>query len=157
VKLNTLKNRNILEVGAESLYYQALRQLGIDNYLKNRGWDDELVNLATTHIISRTVYPASELKTVSWIKENSDVCELTGYDIEKVTKDKLYEISKKLYEEKSGLENHLSRCTNELFNLHDKIILYDLTNTYFEGQMKNSRIAKRRRSKEKRSAAKLIV
>jgi transposase len=157
VNLNTLKNKNIREIGAESLCYQALRQLKIDNYLKARGWDDEQVSLATTHIISRTVYPASELKTVSWIKENSAVCELTGYDIEKVTKDKLYEISKKLYEEKSGLENHLSRCTNELFNLQDKIILYDLTNTYFEGRMNNSQMAKRGRSKEKRSDCKLIV
>jgi hypothetical protein len=157
VKLNTLKNKNIREVGAESLCYQALRQLGIDHYLKTRGWDDEHVNLAVTHIISRTVYPASELKTVSWIKENSAVCELTGYDIEKVTKDKLYEISKKLYQEKSGLENHLSKCTNDLFNLQDKIILYDLTNTYFEGRMKNSKMAKFGRSKEKRSDAKLIV
>jgi transposase len=113
--------------------------------------------LATTHIISRAVYPASELKTVSWIKENSSVCELTGYDIEKVTKDKLYEISKKLYLEKSGLENHLSRCTNELFNLQDQIILYDLTNTNFEGRMKNSKKAQFGRSKEKRSDAKLIV
>jgi hypothetical protein len=93
VKLNTLRNKNIREVGAESLCYQALRQLGIDNYLKSRGWDDQQVSLAATHIISRTVYPASELKTVSWIKENSGVCELTGYDPEKVTKDKLYEIS----------------------------------------------------------------
>ena len=142
VNLNTLKNKNIREVGAESLCYQALRQLGIGHYLKTRGWDDEQVNLAATHIISRTVYPASELKTVSWIKENSSVCELTGYDIEKLTKDKLYEISKKLYQEKSGLENHLSRCTNDLFNLQDKIILYDLTNTYFEGRMNSSQIAK---------------
>ena len=157
VNLNTLKNKNIREVGAESLCYQALRQLGIGHYLKTRGWDDEQVNLAATHIISRTVYPASELKTVSWIKENSSVCELTGYDIEKLTKDKLYEISKKLYQEKSGLENHLSRCTNDLFNLQDKIILYDLTNTYFEGRMNSSQIAKFGRSKEKRSDAKLIV
>jgi transposase len=157
VKLNTLKNKNIREVGAESLCYQALCQLGIGHYLKARGWDDEQANLAATHIISRTVYPASELKTVSWIKENSAVCELTGYDIDKVTKDKLYGISKKLYQEKSGLENHLSGCTNELFNLHDKIILYDLTNTYFEGRMKDSQMAKFGRSKEKRSDAKLIV
>ena len=157
VKLNTLKNKNVREVGAESLCYQALRQLGIDDYLRTRGWDDQQVNLAATHIISRTVYPASELKTVSWIKENSAVCELTGYDPEKVTKDKLYEISKKLYEEKSGLENHLSRCTNELFNLQDKVILYDLTNTYFEGRMNDSKMAKFGRSKEKRSDAKLIV
>jgi transposase len=157
VRLNTLKNKNIREVGAESLCYQALRQLKIDNYLKTRGWDDEMVNLAATHIISRTVYPASELKSVSWIRENSGVCELTGYDPQKVTKDKLYEISKKLYQEKSGLENHLSRCTNELFDLHDKIILYDLTNTYFEGRMINSQMAKFGRSKEKRSDARLIV
>jgi len=27
----------------------------------------------------------------------------------------------------------LSKRTNELFDLTDKIILYDLTNTYFEG------------------------
>jgi hypothetical protein len=131
--------------------------LRIDGYLKSRGWNDDQVNLAATHIIGRTVYPASEHKTVSWIKENSAVCELTGYNVEKITKDKLYEITKKLYEEKSGLENHLSRCTNELFKLQDKIILYDLTNTYFEGRMKNSKIAKFGRSKEKRRDAKLIV
>lgn len=157
VRLNTLKNKNIREVGAESLCYQALRQLGIDSYLKSRGWDNDQVNLAATHIVSRTVYPASELKTVSWIKENSAVCELTGYDIEKLTKDKLYEISRKLYQEKPGLENHLSRCTNELFNLQDKIILYDLTNTYFEGRMNSSQMARFGRSKEKRSDARLIV
>ena len=84
VKLNTLKNKNIREIGAESLCYQALKQLGIDTYLKSRGWSDEQVNLAATHIIGRTVYPASELKTASWIKENSAVCELTGYNVEKI-------------------------------------------------------------------------
>jgi hypothetical protein len=157
VNLNTLKNKNIREVGAESLCYQAIYQLKIGNYLKTIGWNEEQINLATAHIIIRAVNPASELKTVSWIKENSAVCELTGYDIEKVTKDKLYEISKKLYQGKSGLENYLSRCTNELFNLEDKIILYDLTNTYFEGRMKNSQKAKFGRSKEKRNDAKLIV
>lgn len=157
VNLGTLKNKNIREVGAESICYQALQQLKIESYLKNRGWDEEQICLAATHIISRAVYPASEYKTVSWIKENSEVCELTGCDMDKITKDKLYEISKKLYEEKSGLESHLSKCTNDLFNLEDKIILYDLTNTYFEGRMKDSKIAKFGRSKEKRSDAKLIV
>lgn len=157
VNLKTLKNKNIREVGAESMCFQAFHQLKIDRYLRDRGWSEEQINLAATHVISRAVYPASEYKSVSWIKENSAVCELTGYDIEKVTKDKLYGISKALYEEKGGLENHLSRCTNELFNLEDKIILYDLTNTYFEGRMKDSRIAKFGRSKEKRGDAKLIV
>lgn len=117
VNLNTLKNKNIREIGAESLCFQAFRKLKIDSFLHDRGWNDEQVKLAATHVVSRAVYPASEHKTVSWIKDNSAVCELTGYDIEKITKDKLYGITKKLYQEKEGLENHLSRCTNELSKL----------------------------------------
>ncbi|MDR2125920.1 MAG: IS1634 family transposase, partial [Prevotellaceae bacterium] len=62
-----------------------------------------------------------------------------------------------LYEVKTKLEDYLSFRTNELFDIEDKIILYDLTNTYFEGRMVNSRISKFGRSKEKRSDAKLIV
>lgn len=157
VKLNTLENKDIYNVGAESICYQAFKQLGIDKFLSERNWEPEQINLAATHIISRAVYPASELKTVSWIKENSAVCQLTGYDKEKLTKDKLYGMSHKLYKEKQGLENRLSRCTNDLFSLHDKVILYDLTNTYFEGSMRNSKIAEFGRSKEKRNDAKIIV
>ena len=44
-----------------------------------------------------------------------------------------------------------------MFDLEDKIILYDLTNTYFEGGMQDSRIAKFGRSKEKRNDARIIV
>jgi hypothetical protein len=62
-----------------------------------------------------------------------------------------------LYGEKSQLENHLSHQTNELFDIEDKIILYDLTDTYFEGRMVNSKTAKFGRSKEKRGDAKPIV
>jgi hypothetical protein len=157
IKLNSLKNKDVREIGAESICYQAFKQLGIEKYLSARGWNTEHINLAATHVVSRAVYPASELKTVSWIKENSGICELTRYDPQNLTKDKLYGISKKLYQEKEGLENYLSRCTNDLFNLHDKVILYDLTNTYFEGSMKNSAMAKFGRSKEKRTDAKIIV
>ena len=157
VNLKTLKNKDVREIGAESLCSQAFNQLNIGRFLHTRGWKDEDIKLAATHIISRAVYPASEYKTVSWVKENSAICELTGYDKERVTKDKLYGISHKLYREKEQLENHLSRCTNELFDLEDKIILYDLTNTYFEGRMKDSRMAKFGRSKEKRNDARLIV
>jgi len=97
------------------------------------------------------------MATSRWIKENSAVCELTGYDIDKVTKDKLYQSALNLYKVKDVLENHLSKRTNELFDLEDKIILYDLTNTYFEGRKVNSNLANFGRSKEKRSDAKLVV
>lgn len=155
--MSTLKNKDGREIGAEWLCQQAFDQLGIGSFLRQNKWAEDKIALATTHIISRAVYPASELKTVSYIKENSAITEITGFDRDKITKDLLYGISHKLYEIKDPLEQYLSKRTNELFDLEDKIILYDLTNTYFEGQMRGSRKARFGRSKEKRNDAKIIV
>lgn len=157
IDINSLRNKDVREVGSEWMCYQTMEQLRITSFLKRQGWDEDDIKLAQSHIISRAVYPASELETTRWIKENSTVCELTGYDIDAITKDRLYHISKKLYSEKDALEQHLSVRTNELFDIEDKIILYDLTNTYFEGRKLESKIAKYGRSKEKRSDAKLVV
>lgn len=157
IDLNTLKNKDVREVGAEWMCYQAIKQLRISEFLLSKGWEEEKTNLALTHLISRAVYPASEYKSSRWIKENSSVCEVTGYDIKKITKDRLYFISHKLYEQKNALEQYLSKKTNELFDLQDKIILYDLTNTYFEGIKADSMLARFGRSKEKRSDARLVV
>ena len=91
------------------------------------------------------------------MEDNSSICELTGYDIDKLTKDKLYDISKKLFAKKKGLEDYLSKKTNDLFDLQDEIILYDLTNIYFEGDKRSSNLAQYGRSKEKRSDCPLVV
>ncbi len=157
INTDSVENKNIREAGAEWLCMQALEQLNMSAFLSKEGWCNEQIQLALTHIISRAAYPASELRTSEWIKQNSSVCELTGYPVEKITKDKLYAISKSLWRIKEDLEKHLSKRTNELFDLNDKIILYDLTNTYFEGSMRGSKIARFGKSKEKRNDARLIV
>jgi len=157
VDVNSLKNKDVKEIGAEWMTHQALSQLQIPDFLRKRGWDGEDVRIAMTHIVSRAVYPASELCTVRWIRENSAICEITDYDAQKINKDKLYRISAKLFDEKQLLEQHLSKRTNELFDIEDKIVLYDLTNTYFEGRKQGSGLAKFGRSKEKRSDARLVV
>ena len=157
IDINSIRNKDVREIGAEWLCQQAINQLQIAPFLERQGWDQDEIKLAQSHIISRAVYPASELETTRWIKENSSVCEVTGYDIEKITKDRLYNITKKLYSEKEALEQHLSVRTNELFDIQDRIMLYDLTNTYFEGRKQGSRLARHGRSKEKRSDAKLVV
>src|SRR2546425_9398645 len=109
------------------------------------------------HIVSRAVYPASEHKTEQWIGDNSAVAELFGKEASRVSRHMLYKAAVDLYEQKDELEKHLSVKTNELFDLDDKIILYDLTNTYFEGRKAHSSIAQFGRSKEKRSDCKLVV
>lgn len=157
VDVDTLSHKNVREVGAEWMCYQALNQLHFKEKLEALGWKEQDIQLAFTQIISRAVYPFSENRTTLWIKENSAVCEVTGYPIEKITKDKLYKSALDLYKVKDSLEKHLSEKTNELFDLQDKIYLYDLTNTYFEGRKEKSKLANFGRSKEKRSDCKLVV
>jgi len=67
VNLNTIKNKDAKEIGAEWLCKQAFDQLGIGGFLRGQNWPEEKISLATAHIITRAVYPASELKSVSFI------------------------------------------------------------------------------------------
>lgn len=157
INTDRTKVSKVREIGSEWLCLQASRQLGLEEFFRNHRWSEDLIKLALVQIISRAIYPCSELKTTQWLKENSGLCELLGLDPQKITKDKLYEMSLKLYEKKEDLEKYLSKKTNELFSLENKIILYDLTNFYFEGSMRKSDVAQFGRSKEKRSDAKLIV
>ena len=157
IDADTMRHSNVREIGAEWICHQTLEELGISQVLAEAGFSEEQIKLAATQLVSRAVYPASELKTASWIKENSAIGELTGYDCQKITKDKLYESALHLYTVKDQLEQHLSHKTNELFDISDKIVLYDLTNTYFEGQYSGSELARYGRSKEKRHDARLVV
>ena len=156
IDLNSLITENAKEIGAEWLVSQAIKQLEIDKMLKDQGFEEKQIKIAVAHIISRCVYPASENMTANWINENSGLLELPGFENLKINKNHLYEISRKLYSVKDQAEEFLSSKTNELFDLQDTVILYDLTNTYFEGVKKNSNLAAFGRSKEKRSDARLI-
>lgn len=157
VSVDTMRHSNVREIGSEWMCYNAWHQLGLDQVLEEQDFSELEIQLAQTQVISRAVNPASELASTRWIKENSAISELTGYPMEKMNKDRLYKSALKLNGIKEKLEQHLSIKTNELFDIQDKIILYDLTNTYFEGEKRNSKLAKFGRSKEKRKDAKLVV
>ena len=96
----SIRHPDVREIGAEWLCSQALEQLQIPDFLSNTGFTEEETQLAITQIIARAVYPASELETARWIRENSGVCQITGYPVEKINKDKLYKSSLKLFSEK---------------------------------------------------------
>lgn len=157
INADTMKHSNVREVGTEWMCYTTWNTLQLTEFLLSEGFSETQAQLAATQVISRAVYPFSELRTSRCIKENSAVTELTGYDLSSITKDKLYASALDLYTVKDKLEKYLSKRTDELFDLEDKIILYDLTNTYFEGEKRNSVLAKFGRSKEKRNDAKLVV
>ncbi len=157
ISADTIEHSNVREIGSEWMCYNTWHELGIDKVLEDNDFSELEIQLAQTQVISRAVHPASELATAKWIKENSAICELTGFPLANMNKDRLYKGALKLHGIKEQLEQHLSIKTNELFDIQDRIMLYDLTNTYFEGEKRNSKLAQFGRSKEKRSDAKLVV
>jgi len=130
----SIRHPDVREIGSEWLCCQALEQLKLGDFLTNTGFSEEETRLALTQIISRAVYPASELETSRWIRENSAVCSVTGYPVENITKDKLYKSALRLFGEKEKIENFLSVKTCQLFDIEDRIYIYDLSNTYFESK-----------------------
>jgi len=58
---------------------------------------------------------------------------------------------------KTSIEEHLYQRESSLFHLRETITLYDLTNTYFEGQGKANAHAALGHSKEKRSDCPLVT
>jgi len=158
VNINSLRHDDVREIGAEWLCTQTINQLGLKDFLTQRcGFSESSANLSMMHVVSRAVYPASEHKTAQWIKENSAVGNLFDVPLDKVNRFKLYSASNALYKDKVKIEDWLSHKTNELFDIQDKIVFYDLTNTYFEGRKAGNKLAKFGNSKEKRSDAKIVA
>ena len=63
----------------------------------------------------------------------------------------MYNVAPELYVIKIELEQHLCRVTDNLFNQENRILLFDLTNFYFEGSKRSSQKVKFGRSKERKS------
>lgn len=157
VKWSTLKTMNARSVGAEHICKAIADELGMESILRAAGLDAEAARLGVLQTVARAVYPASELKTVRYLRENSALCELFGIDPCSITKDKLYKSAQTLYAVHTKVEDALHHKVCTLFDFDERILLFDLTNTYFEGRMTGSEICKFGNSKEKRYDARLVV
>jgi transposase len=157
VDLDSVEIENVRETGSEWMCLQAVQELGLREYFESVGFTPGQCDLSLAHIISRAVHPASEHATVDWLRDNTALCELMGIEAPSVNRHQLYATSRLLYNNRDGIENYLSHKTSELFDLQDKIILYDLTNTYFEGRKLHSNLAMFGNSKEKRKDARLVT
>ena len=158
VDVNTVKHTDARDIGAEWICLQAIRELEIDRFLERQGWNEIQINTTLAHLITRTVYTPSELKSIRIMNENSAVCELVSGNQEwHPGYHDIYKVAPNLYGLKDKLETHLCRKTDDLFNLTNRIVLFDLTNFYFEGRKERSSKAQYGRSKEKRNDCKLLV
>lgn len=156
VDIDSIENEDIKEVGAAWLCKQALDATGIGAVLEAAGIKGVALDHCMLAWVARLVHPGSELATEGWLREHSALPELHGMRPDGVTRFHLYRAATRLHEHKDLIERHMASHARDLFSLDDRILLFDLTNTYFEGRMASSQKAAHGRSKEKRSDAAII-
>ena len=144
-------------VGVEQLGLWALDQLGLPALLADLGVNGALRAAAAGVIVGRLAHPASERATHHWLQERSGLGELLGGDFETVGAMQLYRASDALVKHREAIEAHLFDRAMGLFDLQPTVTLYDLTNTYFEGEAGEQPQAQRGHSKEKRSDCPLLT
>lgn len=142
-------------VGVEQVGLWALQQTGVMDLLSGLGWTAPQRAAAVGLIIGRMAVP--ELSTHRWLRQTSALGELLAVDYETMSLMQLYRCSDRLMKHRDQIEGHLFNRIAELMGLSCTVTLYDLTNTYFEGNAPNNPKAKRGRSKEKRSDCPLLT
>ncbi len=157
INLNSIADSKSRTIGAEFVGLKTFKKLGLDSLLEQLGFNPKQVDLSALSIVGRLVHPASEYRTRRWAQNLSAIDELLDSDFTHLSNNALYRISDLLFAHKGSIENHLAKREKNLFALEEKILLYDLTNTYFEGQAKTNKKAKHGRSKEKRSDCPLLT
>lgn len=158
IDLDTAEHTDARNVGAEWLCKQTIDKLGLEEFLRDQGWSNHSIHTALSALIIRTVYAVSERSSYYYLRDNSAAAELyTGSQDWTPGINALYKVTDKLYELKEKIERHLCNVTDNLFNIDNKLMLFDLTNFYFEGSKRKSKKAQFGRSKEKRSDCKLLV
>lgn len=158
VDLNSIEQLESKSIGGEWLVKQAFGKFGMSDILSSIGMGVIEADIAQMLLTAKMLHPSSELETERWLQENSGIQELHNVrtDHHPVTRYRLYKAATHMYKYKDEIEKALYSTTQNLFSNKSRIVIYDLTNMYFEGSMLGSKTAKFGRSKQKRSDRRLI-
>ena len=157
ININSQEELESKSIGGEYLVKQAFDKLDIDSIFQSTGMNKNESGIAQMLLTGRLIHPASELETERWLAENSGIKEV--YDLKDnhpATRHRLYKAATHLYKNKDFIEKSFYNKVSNIFSQHNKIVIYDLTNMYFEGQMLQSDKAKFGRSKQKRNDRRII-
>lgn len=157
VDIDTVDHHTVRSVGAEHVIYETMKTLGLPDLFASLGFTAPALNTAIGVIAARLIAPSSERATHIWLQNTSAMDDLLNTDFTALSQDRVYKVSDMLLQNKQNIEGHLRSREASLFDLTEKIILYDLTNTFFEGSGKYNDKARFGVSKEKRSDCPLVT
>lgn len=157
IDLNTVATGSSRSLGPELVGNSFWEKLKFNQILSQCGLDEKELSLAQSVILGRLISPGSDYNTFSWLQNRSSLIEMTPVNLSGLGKDSFYNIADTLYEHKDYIEDALHKQESSLFSLTNTLILYDLTNTYFEGSSRSNTIAKHGKCKSKRTDCPLVT
>ena len=157
IDVNSIEQADPKTIGSEHIVYETLKELELPNLFESLDYTPIQINSAIGTLIAKACSPASDKKSIEWLRDVSGAGELYGCDYNSISSNSIYRVADTLLKHKDKIEQHLYNKSKELFQYDETITLYDLTNTYFEGDAKGVTKAARGRSKEKRSDAKIVT
>ena len=154
VKLSGLELRRARAFGNCWLACELWRQLGLDGFWQQRlpdgreavRWEKVLQVL----VVNRWIDPGSEWRLHRQWFLSSAMDELLGVDFAVAEKDRLYRCLDRILEHKPELFVWLKQKWADLFHADFEVLRYDLTSTYFEGEMEENPKAKHGYSRDGR-------
>ena len=157
VDVDSLELSRPRTVGVEQMGLWAMQQLNFIELLQGLGINGAQIAAIVGSIIGRMAGVCSELATYNWLKTQSGLGELIDTDYQALPLMTMYRAADTLWKHNALIEQTVFSRLTDLFGFSTTITLYDLTNTYFEGEVPNNTKAKYGRSKEKRSDCPLIT
>ena len=154
VRLSGLELKRPRVFGNCWLACELWQQLGLDEFWRQRlpegretvSWEKVLRLL----VVNRLLDPGSEFRVHRQWYVNSAMDELLNTGFEVAEKDRLYRCLDRVLEHKRELFVYLKQKWADLFGADFEVLLYDLTSTYFEGEMKQNPKARRGYSRDGR-------
>jgi transposase len=154
VKLSGLELRRPRSFGSCWLACELWQQLGLDEFWQQRvpegresvSWEKVLRLL----VVNRLLAPGSEYHVHRQWFMDSAMDELLQTDFVVAEKDRLYRCLDRILEHKQDLFVWLKQKWADLFGAEFEVLLYDLTSTYFEGEMEQNPKARRGYSRDGR-------
>ena len=156
VLVDEITHTHTTPLGPSLVGWEAWQRLGMPALLESLGFNAAQQQAAAASVINRLIDPGSELALVDWLPDSS-LPELMAMEIGPAAKDRFYRVSDQLFEDRQTIEEHLRELQGKLFETDRTLLLYDLTNSYFEGEALGNPKAKRGKSKEKRNDCPQVV
>lgn len=157
VYIDDLDHEFTRELGPGLIGHTFWQRLGFDEILRNCGISNQQLRTAEITVLNRLLVGDNENNILSWLQTTA-IGDLLGAEIESYGKDRFYRISDKLLLQKDTIEKKLYESERTYFGGESSLILYDLTNSYFEGSCEaNPKAEYSKNQKEKRTDCPQIV